>query len=173
METDPPEVAAPKQKRRWCQFSLRTLLILTVIVGTVSALVMHRVERKRRERKTLARIAELNGMVWYDSIKSNEARTTPSGPIWLRRLFGDNFFSEVSIVFLRGRTVTDSDIEPLTALTHLQQLNLAGTNVTDAGLGDLEGLTQLSWLCLTGSDVTNEGVLYFHTALPNCRVVWP
>jgi hypothetical protein len=33
MEAEPPEFEPPKRKRHWFQFSLRTLMILTLLIG--------------------------------------------------------------------------------------------------------------------------------------------
>jgi hypothetical protein len=35
MQTEPSKADPPKRKRRWFQFSLRTLLILTAVVAVV------------------------------------------------------------------------------------------------------------------------------------------
>ena len=36
MQTEPTKTDPPKRKRRWFQFSLRTLIIVTLIGGVVS-----------------------------------------------------------------------------------------------------------------------------------------
>jgi hypothetical protein len=48
MQPEPPKADLPKRKRRWFQFSLRTLLILTVACAVGAAWVAREMERKRR-----------------------------------------------------------------------------------------------------------------------------
>jgi hypothetical protein len=36
MEAEPPKADLPKRRRRWFQFSLRTLLITTVILAIIT-----------------------------------------------------------------------------------------------------------------------------------------
>ena len=51
MQTEPSKADPPKHKRRWYQFSLRTLLIFTVICAIGCAWLAHKIERKRKERE--------------------------------------------------------------------------------------------------------------------------
>jgi hypothetical protein len=71
MQTEPP-------KRRWYQFSLRTLLIFTVVCAIAAGWLGKRVAQKRNERKAVAAVVKLGGMVLYDYevLKS----TKPPGP---------------------------------------------------------------------------------------------
>ena len=48
MEAQPEHVAAPKPKRRWFQFSLATLLLLTLVCALVLALWVAPAARQRR-----------------------------------------------------------------------------------------------------------------------------
>jgi hypothetical protein len=53
MQTEPPKADSPKRKRRWFQFSLRTLMIVVTLVavlcGTVTWIIRDR-QRLIRER---------------------------------------------------------------------------------------------------------------------------
>jgi hypothetical protein len=53
MQTEPTESEPPKRKRRWFQFSLRTLMIFTLVCAVGSAWVARRLEQKRSERKAV------------------------------------------------------------------------------------------------------------------------
>ena len=66
MQTESPKAEPPKRKRRWYQFSLRTLLIFTVVCAIGSAWVARRMDRKRRDREAVAVILKLGGSVSYD-----------------------------------------------------------------------------------------------------------
>ena len=52
MQTEPPKADPPKHKRRWFQFSLRTLLIFTLICAVGSVWVARRIEQKRKVRES-------------------------------------------------------------------------------------------------------------------------
>jgi hypothetical protein len=49
MPTEPPQTDAPKRKRRWFQFSLRTLMIVTALVAVSCGLLGSKIEQKRRQ----------------------------------------------------------------------------------------------------------------------------
>ena len=102
MDAEPIKSEPPKRKRRWYQFSLRTVLIFTVVVAVACALVGRRIERKRRERDTIEAITSAGGTVLFDYQLAN-ASASPLGPAWLRSLFGEQFFSEVIEIKTLGR----------------------------------------------------------------------
>jgi hypothetical protein len=56
IQTEPTKANAPKRKRRWVQFSLRTLLIVTLICAIASAWVARRMKQKREERVVVEEI---------------------------------------------------------------------------------------------------------------------
>lgn len=121
VQTEPPKADPPKRKRRRFQFSLRSLMIFTLICAVGSAWVARRIEQKRREREAADAIVELGGQVAYDYQVNPTggfvASAKPPGPDWLRTLFGEHFFSELKVVNLNGRV-----------------------KVNDAGLINLRGL---------------------------------
>jgi hypothetical protein len=54
--------------------------------------------------------------------------------------------------------ITDSGLDRLERLTHLEVLNIAGSGVTDAGVGNLRSLKRLRWLNLDRTAVGDEGL---------------
>ncbi len=52
MPTEPPKTELPKRKRRWFQFSLRSLLIFMPICVIGSVWVARRIEQKRKARES-------------------------------------------------------------------------------------------------------------------------
>ena len=86
----------PKPKRRWFQYSLRTLLLLVAALGIVMAtFVMPAV----RQRRAVERIKQISGSVAYDyqfhSDGSFAWNGKPAGPNWLFAIIGDDFFISV------------------------------------------------------------------------------
>jgi hypothetical protein len=172
MEAVTPKVDPPKHKRRWFQFSLRSLLIFTLLCAVGSAWVAQRMERKRQEREAVDAIRGIGGTVEYDYTGAE-----PPGPAWLRRLLGDNFFSEVIGVQLPGdyslrlgfdgfgpsHGATDADLKCLSKLPNLRSLGLRATNITDDGLKELIGLTHLERLDLQHTDTGDAGLARLKT----------
>ena len=96
-----------KPSRRWLQFSLRTMLLLTLGVAVWLGWFVDRARRQKRAAEAIE--AEPMGRVVYrhqlrsnfgpnDSILFGTDRTGPTGwpgPVWLCKLFGEEFFVEV------------------------------------------------------------------------------
>jgi hypothetical protein len=86
METEPHKVEPPKRKRRWFQFSLRTLMIVVMLLALPCAYVGWQAKIVRERRALLDSIKAAGGsdltVVLYNS-------ASPPPPPWLRRLLGD------------------------------------------------------------------------------------
>jgi hypothetical protein len=161
MEADPPKAAPPKRKRRWFQFSLRTLLIgvtlLAVLLGVISF-------RANRQRMAVEAIKKLDGKVAYDFETNEEGwdvrdDARPPGPNWLRNLIGVDYFA--TVVAVKINTTKDTDdgsVAVIRELPHLRSLVLTGPNVTDSTLDHLKGLIELRGLYLFGTQVTDAGL---------------
>jgi hypothetical protein len=63
MEAEPPKAESPKRKRRWFQFSLRTLLIGVVIIAIACGWLGSKIERKRKELDAVKAIIDVGGRV--------------------------------------------------------------------------------------------------------------
>lgn len=59
---------------------------------------------------------------------------------------------------LWSAAITDTGLETIEGLSHLQELNLSGTKVTDLGLAKLSGLKELRELDLSRTQVTAKGL---------------
>ncbi len=172
--------------RRWrFQFSIRSLLVLTVAVAMpFSWLAVEVRETKRqveRERETATEIQKVGGSaIW----------SQPSGPTWLRNLLGEKVVgvelgtnpTEVAVetlkrlnhleaLVLKGDEVTDAGLKNLRGLNQLKILDLEFTGqISDAGLETLKGLKQLQGVFLLETNVTDQGIRNLQEALPNCKI---
>ena len=163
MTTDHPNPSKPR--RRWFQYSLRTLLVLVTVLCVWLAVTAN---RARKQREAVAAIEAVGGVVYYEyQTKSGQK---PPGPKWLRELIGDEYFVSVVLVDFNETQVTDAGLMHLKGLTKLELLYLNRTQITDAGLEHLKGLTNLEDLWLNGTQVTDEGVKKLQQALPNCGI---
>lgn len=133
-----------KPKRRWCQYSLRTLLVLMLLASIGMSWVSVKV---RPQWEAANAIKERGAYVGWDE---------PSEPRWLRSLLGDDFFKNV--IFVSFQSATDPEMKHLKALSQLQGVSLYKSQVTDAGLENLKGLRKLRELDLNFTQITGSGL---------------
>lgn len=149
-ETTIHSMPTSKPERRRYQFSLRTLLLATVVLAILFSLWGNEKRWEVREAKAKAEIRKLGGKIIPAEI-------------------GLVYFS-VEEVSLSGVSVTDEDLASLGQLRHPNGIDLSNTNITDAGLEHLKGLTKLKRLDLRKARVTDEGTHNLQKALPNCTI---
>ena len=140
--TDQP----PKPRRRWFQFSLRTLLIVvTLVAGLLLAWRVY-VEPYRRQRETMKLIEELGGKY-----------TLEPADKWLRWLYGDDF-RNIVLVDVADCDEPEKYIEQVASLQKLETLVVGGRTFNDEHLSNLKRLATLSGLVLDSTSVTDDGV---------------
>jgi hypothetical protein len=96
--------------RRWLQFSLRTLLVATVVIGLGLGWFVSRLEKARRQADAVAGLRRAGANVVYEHELGEGRRETnadgswnpdwreeiePPGPRWLREWLGVDFFARV------------------------------------------------------------------------------
>ena len=148
---------------RWrFQFSIRSLLVLTVAVAVPCSWLAVKMQQAKRQREVVAAIEKLGGSVKYDWQVDANGEYLPNaqlpGPACLRPVLGEDFFCRVEFVCFDNTQDTDAGLENLKGLGQLKGLWLGGTNVTDAGLENLKGLGQLTNLRIGGTNVTDAGL---------------
>ncbi len=150
----PDEAEASRPRRRWLQFSLRTLLLLVVPLAALCGWFASKMNAVRRERRAVAAIRAMGGHVTYDWKYSH---TEPPGPKWIRYLLGDDFFAGVARVGY-PRASPDETLQHLDDLRGLRWLDLLATNVTDAGVERLAKHRELQTLVLRSTLITDEAL---------------
>ncbi len=177
------------------QFSMRSLLILFVVVALPSGWMAAEAKQARRQSVMVAKVVALGGSVgddwWWRFYTLGEERG------WAMRFFGDEFFHDVTKVgldgaavdderlarlcdtdgmealpylWLGGTKVTDAGLGALRRLAGLRTLGLRGSAITDAGLEHLKALKTLQFLDLSNTKVSEKGVKELQEALPTCRI---
>ena len=164
METEPSKADPPKGKRRWFQYSLRTLLIFTLLFAIASAWLVRIEKRAERQKAAVEALLKAGGAVFYN-YQLNASWATgvqgkPSGPVWLRRLLGNDAFD----IVVDANVKTDAGIESVMQFDRLRGL-VVGTDVTDAGFCRLCELNQLESLVLEGERWNDLALQY----LPGLR----
>ena len=148
----------------WFQFSIRSLLLLMVVVAIPCSWLAAARQQAEKQREAVQRIWKAGGVAAYDYQVNPSGYLTlaaPPGPAWLRRLLGDNLFAlsldAVQVDFGISRA-GDAELEHLNELPQLRCLILCCTNVGDAGLQNVERLARLQRLCLGGTRVSDAGL---------------
>ncbi len=153
-----PQPARPKRKRRWLQYSLRSLLVLTLLAAIGLGWVRHQLNRLQAEEEAVAAIRALGGTVVYGSDSPFEDESP--GPKWLRSLLGEHFFCEVwEVDFPRG--ADDEVVRHLDRLRTLKRLVLRGARVTRAGLEPVWRKRRLTYLDLGSTALSDDDSPWF------------
>ena len=100
----------PKPRRRWLQFSLRTLL---VVVTVFCIWMWIATKRAREQRWAVEAILKAGGTVAYRHEyfpMSPYPPSDPPGPDWLRQWFGNEYFFSVAKVDVRLRPSEINDL---------------------------------------------------------------
>lgn len=160
----------PKPKRRWYQYSLRTLLIFVTVVAVFCSWFAVRMQRAKRQREAVEAIAKTATRVRYDYHARLSQGAKPPDPLRLRKLLGDDFFSDVVVVGLKS-DAGDAELEYFQRLTELRSLGLSDTQITDAGLEHLKGMTSLKWLNLARTQVSDAGLEHLK-GLTSLETLW-
>lgn len=145
------------KRRRWFQFSLRTLFVLMTILAVWLGLVMG---KARKLRRAVDAITAAGGEVYFHH-QSQDAEAPAPGPPWLRRLVGDEPFIAPARVVLTGPDVTDEFIaEHLRSMSSLEDLGIVSPNVTDAALTHIGSMRDLHYLTLECPRLTDAALTH-------------
>lgn len=150
--------AVPRRKR-WWQFSLATMLILTAIAAVVLGLWT---DSARRQKRAVLWIEEQGGFCGYSYQMKPPFNLPPPGPAWLRDWLGIDYLDYVQSAHLEDESVTDADLARLAKdLPRLTRLQIAyAPKVTDAGLAQLESFQELESLGLDCPQMTDAAMAH-------------
>ena len=90
----------PKSRRRWLQFSLRTMLVLMLVFGAGLGWLAHEAERARAQHKLAAAIEQLGGHVEYRAVSGGMIRIAV---VWWGKLLAEDLSGDATYVHFRGR----------------------------------------------------------------------
>lgn len=147
------------------QFSLRSLVVLVVVVAIPFCWLAVKMREAERQFWAVWTIKRADGIVYYDYQNALDrdvyvfGRQDPPAPAWLRTSLGRDFFSEVGAICSGDpERFDDAVLERVRSLKKLRWLFLCDTPVTDVGLENLTGLTELKRVGLTNTQVTDAGL---------------
>lgn len=124
-----------KPKRRWLQFSLRTLLALMLAFGCGFGWLAYKIKEARERREAVKAIEKLGGGVGYWPVSGGMVRTAAAE---VGKLLGEELSVDPRVVRLSRTQVTDAGLVHLRGLTSLRVLLFEDTEVTDAGVAELQ-----------------------------------
>jgi len=136
-------------KRRWYQYSLRSMFILTTLVAIACSWYAYEMNEAAKRRTAIDEIEKLGGEVGYADghyVLRSTRGEPPAWYCWLRHLHGDEYLGNATFVELGSVKVTDD------ALVHMR------------------ALPRLEYLGLGWKQLTDEGVENLQSALPNCKI---
>lgn len=144
---------SPNAKRRWYQFSMRTLLLVILVFVVGVGWIGIRMNRAKENRDRVAAVEE--AVTAIEKLGGEVTSTYHEGrsQTWLEEVFDDPGGPEDPAVILL-----------------VTKVDLTATMVTDAGLRELTGLTSLQELYLGVTKVTDAGLKDLQKALPNCKI---
>jgi hypothetical protein len=134
------------------RLSIRTLMLLVLVVGCGLGWLIH---RANLQRDAVATIKRAGGQVRYDwQFKDGRmvANGAPGGPKWLEQILGPDYFNTVTDLSLT-KQITDSDMEAVANLTKVDTMVLDPTGLSDVGLARLDRMPGLRWLTISGGPV--------------------
>lgn len=152
-------------RRRWFQFRLRTLLVLTAIAAVALVGVLRERSRIAEQQRVLRPHVKAVANVipnWRDDLWGYD-HTHYAQYIEANLLTDDDLQYLLRLPALKELIVTNDPILTGPGLAYLQdvpslrRLTLSETGVNDAGLEHLAGVTQLEYLRLTGGKFTGRG----------------
>jgi hypothetical protein len=149
------------------RFSLRSAVGIICIVSVFMAYWSHQI---RSQEFVIREVERRGGEVW--NVKFDEGGAiAPPYPSWLSPRLYSFVPKSVNYIYLTGDTISDDDLEIVTALPTLEGLNLSASSVTDSGLKRLESCARLKELQLYDvATLSPEAIDEFKRAVPLCQI---
>ncbi len=162
------------------RFTLRTLLLVVVVFGTLAGWLGCELRNARQERMAYRELCHLGAVGddwvgWREILLGREYApivqislppdvTIDSALPYLTQL--DN----LRALDLTGHPISDNEIAQLKTLSWIKSLNLSNTKITDSGADHLAKFQHLRWLYVGGTKITDDGIRNLQRKLPHCRI---
>lgn len=165
------------RRRRFLQYGLAHLLLLTLVVAVACSWVAVRRHQIQIQHESLARLREIA------FVRVSPLEKLTRWQRWTQHLLGEDAYLQVGVSFgeqdLRGRNLDaleglrytshvdvgflndrfdKGELKHLVPVRNLKTLLLAGAGVTDSDLVWLENHTELTMLWLAGTSITDRGL---------------
>jgi hypothetical protein len=157
-----------RPKRRWFQFSLRTLLVLVTLGCLAGGWWINRAFQQRAAVRRFYELTANRPSQQGDSLTTMGYRyqgrdqyykpIVPKSLHWLRDMIGEECFGEVTGVQLTDTPATNNDLKHLAVLPTVERILLSGTKVDDDGIPLLKVCPKLKYLALNDTAITDQGL---------------
>ncbi|MFO0882767.1 MAG: hypothetical protein U0894_01025 [Pirellulales bacterium] len=164
-------------RRRWFQFSLRTLLLAMLVFGCGLGWLANKRMKSQRAWAAVRAVERQRGILHFEKgswIEKKLGIDLPNATSILvtcsHDLFESGDIAEIPTlqdVQVFGTTVTDDDLKLLENLSDLRSFGASSSQITSQGLLHFQGLIKLDHLGIDGSNVTDEGLA--NLQLPHLR----
>ena len=159
---DPTPPPAKIKKRRWMQFSLRSMLILTALIS--AWLAFYYVPAKQADRAAKA-LEEKGIIVHYDYQHVPGTRpftysflVPQPGPAFLRKLLGDGLFQHAESIRRDRTALKADDLSPLETIPTIRSVYFYACQIGDEHLKHLAGMRLLELLSVGEGQITDQGL---------------
>ena len=167
-----------KEKKRWYQFSLRTLLLFVTFTAILCSWLGVKIKQARKQREAAEALQKLGMVVLYDyqqnAFMQNDPNPQSSMPSWLKNLLGEDIFINVIDVGVRDdkpNHITDAGLVHVKALFKVEYLSLWNTQITDSGLEHIKCLSLLNSLNLSHTHISDKGLQNLQR-LVQLQILW-
>src|SRR5436190_2347454 len=163
MEQQPSRDQPIAKRRRWWQFTLRSLLVLTLLLSLPLAWVRNEMAHKRREEVLADAIHRAGGTAVQSAVNRLNIPDRLVVPWETADPFGGDSWTQAyritRVELDRGNAAEfRSLLARLKQLPYLRELDLSYTQVRDADLREVGQLAKLTDLNLAGAHVGDEGI---------------
>jgi len=149
---------APTPKRRWYQYSLRSMFVLTTLVAIACSWYAYEMKEAAQRRAAIAEFNERGGFIVYYEADDPNADSLPMGLCLLRGLHGDEQLGNAVALFCFG-SISDCELVRLTCLTNLYGIHLGDSQISDVGLASLSEFKKLKHLWLNETQISDSGLV--------------
>ncbi len=185
MDASGQERSPPPYKRRWYQYSLRSLLMLVTLCAFLCSWLAVKIEQGKRQKAAVDALRAKGFTITYDYEVDRDGKPLPNPvlnvPQWLRGWLGDDCFATVVGVDAPFGTMfgglggfhlycdaTEEDLRPLAELPRVKFLQLGGARIGDSALRQIGNLSELDHLELASTKITDAGLVELK-AFPKLR----
>ena len=175
-------MSARKPKRRFLRYSLRTMLVVVLVLSVWLGYMANQAAKQRRAVEVLEAM-EPWGAVHYDyKYDASDLRMVPTSkdrhePEFLGMSLGAIWPRPVLWVDLRGNWVNNKDLaQVVTAFPQVEYLSLHGASINDDGVRGIASLRRLRFLILSDTQISDIGLCHIpngnleYLALDSTRV---
>jgi Leucine-rich repeat (LRR) protein len=158
-----PAIKSKAKRRRWLQYTLRSLAVFMVLVSFPLAWIGNELASKRREDEIADVITKSDGRAVYSEVNRFHIPVRIDVPWISDDPFGEESWTEeYRLTHVELNRSKPAEFRSLLAhlkdLQYLRELDLSYTRVCDADLQELQKLTKLTDLDLSETRVEDEGI---------------